>query len=58
MIAASRRVVMLGDHGKIGHVAGARIADLSEVTVLITDAEAPPSQVQELEAAGLQILLA
>lgn len=58
MIAASRRVVMLGDHGKIGHVAGARIADVAEVTALITDAEATPGQVQELEAAGLQVLLA
>ncbi len=58
MIAAARRVVMLGDHGKIGHVAGARIAGLAEVTALITDTEATPGQLQGLEAAGLQVLLA
>lgn len=58
MIAASRRVVALADHGKIGHVAGARIADLSEVTVLVTDTDAPPADVQALEAAGLQVVLA
>jgi DeoR/GlpR family transcriptional regulator of sugar metabolism len=57
MIAAARRVVMMGDHGKIGHVAGARIAELSEVSALITDRDARAADVQALEAAGLQILL-
>lgn len=58
MMAAARRVVMLGDHGKIGHVAGARIAGLSEVTALITDTDATLGEVQALESAGLQVLLA
>jgi len=58
MIGSARRVVMLGDHGKIGHVAGARIADLSEVAVLVTDAEAAPADVNELMAAGLEVVLA
>jgi DeoR/GlpR family transcriptional regulator of sugar metabolism len=58
MMASARRVVFLGDHAKIGHVAGARIADLSEVTLLVTDKDAPASEVQALEAAGLQVLLA
>jgi DeoR/GlpR family transcriptional regulator of sugar metabolism len=58
MIAAARRVVVLGDHGKIGHVAGARIATLREVTALVTDLGAAPGDVQALEAAGLQVLLA
>jgi DeoR/GlpR family transcriptional regulator of sugar metabolism len=58
MIAASRRVVILGDHGKIGHVAGARIATLSEVSTLITDSRARPADIQALQAANLQVLLA
>ena len=58
MIAAARRVVVLGDHGKIGHVAGARFATLPEVTTLITDSDAPPADVQALEGAGLQVVLA
>jgi DeoR family transcriptional regulator, fructose operon transcriptional repressor len=58
MIASARRVVMLGDHGKIGHVAGARIAGLDEVTALVTDAGAAAADVQALEAQGLQVLLA
>jgi DeoR/GlpR family transcriptional regulator of sugar metabolism len=58
MIGSARRVVMLGDHGKIGHVAGARIARIDEVAALVTDADATPADVQALEAAGLQVLLA
>lgn len=58
MIAAARRVVMLGDHGKIGHVAGARIAAIAEVSALVTDGGAAPADVQALEAAGLAVLLA
>jgi DeoR/GlpR family transcriptional regulator of sugar metabolism len=58
MLKAARRVVMLGDASKIGHVAGARIADLSEVTTLISDSAAKPTDVAALEATGLQVLLA
>jgi DeoR/GlpR family transcriptional regulator of sugar metabolism len=58
MIRASRRVVMLGDSSKIGHVAGARIADMSEVTSLISDTGAQPADVSAMEAMGLQVLLA
>ncbi|MCU0906099.1 MAG: DeoR/GlpR family DNA-binding transcription regulator [Rhodobacteraceae bacterium] len=58
MLKAARRVVMLGDASKIGHVAGARIADLSEVTTLISDSGAKPADVAALEATGLQVLLA
>ncbi|WP_108661302.1 DeoR/GlpR family DNA-binding transcription regulator [Acuticoccus kandeliae] len=58
MLAAARRGVVLGDHAKIGHVAGARIAATDEVSALITDRDAAPADVQALEAAGLQVLLA
>ncbi|NKX43618.1 DeoR/GlpR family DNA-binding transcription regulator [Roseicyclus persicicus] len=58
MLAAARRVVVLGDHGKLGHVAGARIAGLEEVSTLVTDAGAGPSDVAALTAAGLDVILA
>ena len=58
MIAASRRVVMLGDSGKIGHVAGARIARCAEVSVLVTDDGAKPADIAPLEATGLHVLRA
>ena len=56
MLAAARRAVMLGDHGKIGHVAGARIAGVEEVSSLVTDHHAEPADVQTLEAAGLDVI--
>lgn len=58
MLAAARRAVMLGDRGKIGHVAGALIAGTAEISTLITDSDATPADVQALEATGLQVLLA
>lgn len=58
MLSASRRAVMLGDHGKIGHVAGARIAGIEEVSLLVTDKGAEPAKVSALEAAGLDVVLA
>lgn len=58
MLASARRAVMLGDHGKIGHVAGARIAGVEEVSILVTDRNAEPADVLSLEAAGLDVVLA
>jgi DeoR/GlpR family transcriptional regulator of sugar metabolism len=58
MLAAARRAVVLGDSGKIGHVAGARIADVGEVSTLVTDSGAEPAAMQTLEAAGLRVILA
>ncbi len=58
MLASARRAVMLGDHGKIGHVAGARIAGVEEVSILVTDRNAEPVDVESLEAAGLDVVLA
>ena len=58
MITSSRRAVFLADHGKIGHVAGARIAGLAEAQTLVTDTGAPAADLAALEAAGLQVLVA
>ena len=58
MMAAARRAVMLGDRGKIGHVAGARIAATREVAALVTDRKAAPTDVSALEQAGIEVILA
>jgi DeoR family transcriptional regulator, fructose operon transcriptional repressor len=58
MLAAARHAVVLGDHGKIGHVAGARIAAIDEVSTFVTDAGAAPADVSALSAAGLDVILA
>lgn len=57
MLAAARRSVMLGDHGKIGHVAGAKIASLNEVSTLVTDNNAALADIQALKAKGLDVIL-
>jgi DeoR/GlpR family transcriptional regulator of sugar metabolism len=57
MIASARRAVFLADHGKIGHVAGARIAGLAEAQTLVTDSGAPAADLAAFEAAGLQVLV-
>lgn len=58
MLSAARRAVMLGDRGKIGHIAGARIAAPGEISTLITDRKAAPADIAALESAGIQVLLA
>lgn len=58
MLAASRRAVMLGDRGKIGHVAGARIATARDIHTLVTDRKATPADIAALETAGTKVLLA
>ncbi|MGZ2257117.1 DeoR/GlpR family DNA-binding transcription regulator [Roseobacter sp. A03A-229] len=55
MIAAARRSVMLADHGKIGHVAGARIAPIRDIAALITDRGAPAADIAALEAASVTV---
>ena len=58
MIASAIRVVVVADHGKIGHVGTARIAPLDGVDLLITDSGASAADIQALETAGLKVLVA
>lgn len=53
---ASRRIVV-ADSSKIGNVALAKVADLDEITQLITDKQAEPSQVEMLRGQGLMVEL-
>lgn len=57
MIAAALRVIVVADHGKIGHVGSVRIAPLERVDMLVTDGFAPAADIQALEAAGLRVLV-
>jgi DeoR/GlpR family transcriptional regulator of sugar metabolism len=56
MVAAASRVVVLADHGKIGHVATAKIIDLSAAEVLVTDSGADGPSLRALEQAGLTVI--
>jgi DeoR family transcriptional regulator of aga operon len=58
IVAASSRVIFLADHGKIGHVATAKIMDLGEAELLITDTGADAASLRLLEQAGLNVIAA
>lgn len=58
MVSRCNKVIAALDGSKIGKVTFRRIADVSEVDVLITNEDAPKANLAELEAAGLSILQA
>lgn len=58
LVAAARRVVVLADHTKLGVSDFALVAPLSAVDVLITDTDAAPELVDEIEAAGPRVVRA
>ena len=58
LVAAARRVVVLADHTKLGVSDFALVAPLSAVDVLVTDTDAAPELVDEVEAAGPRVVRA
>jgi DeoR family transcriptional regulator of aga operon len=58
IIAASSRVVVVADHGKIGHVGTAKIMSLDEADLLVTDSGASAASIRTLEQAGLTVITA
>lgn len=58
LVQASRKVIVVADHTKLGVVALARIAPLPEVDVLITDERAPKETLREIELAGVKVVVA
>jgi DeoR family transcriptional regulator, fructose operon transcriptional repressor len=55
---AGQRVVVLGDSSKLGREHLVRFAAVEDVDVLVTDDEADPAVVAELERAGIEVLVA
>jgi DeoR family transcriptional regulator, fructose operon transcriptional repressor len=58
MARAGQRVVVLGDSSKIGREHLVRFATVEDVDVLVTDDEADPAVVAELEFSGIEVLIA
>lgn len=58
IVAASSRVIFLADHGKIGHVATAKIVDIAGAELLVTDTGATGPALRMLEQAGLNVITA
>jgi DeoR family transcriptional regulator of aga operon len=57
MVRSADRVVVLADHDKIGKVASAFVADVSEANLLITGAAADETVLDNLRSAGLSVEL-
>jgi DeoR family transcriptional regulator of aga operon len=58
MLLAARRRVIVADGSKVGEVELAKVCDIEEVSLLITDATADPEVVAEIAAAGCRVELA
>jgi DeoR/GlpR family transcriptional regulator of sugar metabolism len=58
MIRAAARVIMCLDHTKFGRRSLAFLCDLEPIDVVVTDSAAPPELVSELQARGIEVLLA
>jgi DeoR family fructose operon transcriptional repressor len=58
MARAAQRVVVLADSSKLGREHLVRFAALEDVDCLVTDADADPDAVAELESAGLEVVQA
>jgi DeoR/GlpR family transcriptional regulator of sugar metabolism len=58
MIASARATIVLADHTKFGLTFAIQIALLTTAQRIITDTQAPREQLEQFEAAGIQIVLA
>lgn len=57
MIERAQRVIVVADSSKVGRVTLARLANLNEVDLLITDSEADPDEVSRIRRAGVEVEL-
>jgi DeoR family transcriptional regulator of aga operon len=58
MLAAARRRVIVADGSKLGEIELARVCDLDEIHLLVTDPQADTQSVDELRQAGLEVIVA
>ncbi|MBV9832066.1 MAG: DeoR/GlpR transcriptional regulator, partial [Marmoricola sp.] len=58
LLRAADRVIVVADSTKIGRRGFARIAEITAATDLVTDDEARPADVADLERSGLRVHLA
>ena len=58
MVLAARRPIVVADASKLGEVEVAKVCDLSEVSLVVTDPSADPAVVEEITAAGCEVRIA
>lgn len=57
MIERAQQVICVADGSKIGVVTLARLAELSDVDMLITDSSADPAELARIRAAGVRVVV-
>ena len=57
MVCHAQRVVVVADGSKVGRVTLAKMADLSQVHVLVTDSTADPDELARISAAGVDVIV-
>ncbi|MBB1483528.1 DeoR/GlpR transcriptional regulator [Tessaracoccus sp. MC1865] len=55
MIERAQRVIVAIDSTKIGHTTLAKVADIKDIHVLVTDAGAPEAELQRIRDAGVEV---
>ncbi len=55
MISAGQRTVVVADGSKLGNISVVKVADLSDIDLVITGSSAPREVVHELESAGVSV---
>jgi DeoR family transcriptional regulator of aga operon len=58
MLVRAQRVVVVADGSKLGRITLARIADVTEVHEVITDASADPAHLAAIREAGVEVTVA
>jgi DeoR family transcriptional regulator, aga operon transcriptional repressor len=58
MLLSARRPIVVADATKLGEIEVAKVCDLAEISMLVTDRSADPTLVAEITAAGCEVELA
>lgn len=57
MIERAQRVIAVADASKIGHITLAKMADLRDIDVLVTDSNAPAEELSRIREAGVEVII-
>lgn len=57
MIERAQRVICVADGTKVGQMTLAKLADLSDVDLLVTDSHADPAELARIRRAGVEVLV-
>jgi DeoR family fructose operon transcriptional repressor len=58
LVNAARRVIVVADSTKIGRESAVRFASLDQVDVLVTDRAASAADIEAIEKAGVEVVIA